>query len=325
MKIYILAGNVVFADVLTTPNGRSKGCGIVEYSTREEAEKAIEELNNVDFDGRPVFVREDRETEPKFNHNTRTQSKPQPAPEGSQLFINNLPYSVQWRELKDLFKEVGEVSRADVILDQRGRSKGHGTVSFTKVEAAKAAIEKFDGYELEGRPLEVREDKFSSRPFPPYASRGGRRGGFKPQVPRFRFNKPAPNPFTDRATGNGEPSATIFVSNLPWATTDNDLVELFRTVGPVKRAQIKLEPTGRSAGTGVVEFFEPIHAETSIARFTNYEYGGRPLSLSFVSYYAAPAHRVPKPVESSEVRSAEPEPEAKPAPAPAVVAKEGEK
>lgn len=63
-----LAGNVVFADVLTTPNGRSKGCGIVEYATREEAERAIEELNNVELDGRPVFVREDRETEPKFNH-----------------------------------------------------------------------------------------------------------------------------------------------------------------------------------------------------------------------------------------------------------------
>ncbi|KAF5100696.1 hypothetical protein DV451_002459 [Geotrichum candidum] len=317
-----LAGNVVFADVLTTPNGRSKGCGIVEYATREEAERAIEELNNVELDGRPVFVREDRETEPKFNHNTRPQTKPQPAAEGSQLFVNNLPYSVQWRELKDLFSEVGEVSRADVILDQRGRSKGHGTVAFSSPDAAKAAIEKFDGYELEGRPLEVREDKFSnSRPFPPYAGRvNNRRGGFKPQAPRFRFNRPPPNPFTDRATGNGEPSATIFVSNLPWATTDNDLVELFRTVGPVKRAQIKLEPSGRSAGTGVVEFFEPIHAETSIARFTNYEYGGRPLSLSFVSYYAAPAPRAPKYKESSEVNAAEPEAEAKPAAAAAAPA-----
>jgi RNA recognition motif-containing protein len=239
---------------------------------------------------------------------------------------------VQWRELKDLFAEVGEVSRADVILDQRGRSKGHGTVAFASVDAAKAAIEKFDGYELEGRPLEVREDKFSSRPFPSYTGRvNNRRGGFKPQAPRFRFNRPPPNPFTDRATGNGEPSATIFVSNLPWATTDNDLVELFRTVGPVKRAQIKLEPSGRSAGTGVVEFFEPIHAETSIARFTNYEYGGRPLSLSFVSYYAAPAPRASKYKESSEVNAAEPDAEAKSAAAPAApaaaapaAAKEGE-
>lgn len=44
-------------------NGRSKGCGLVEYATQEEAAKAIAELNNTELEGRLIFVREDREPE----------------------------------------------------------------------------------------------------------------------------------------------------------------------------------------------------------------------------------------------------------------------
>jgi RNA recognition motif-containing protein len=48
----------VFADVLTNAMGRSKGCGVVEYATEEEAKKAIETLSDKQFMGRPIFVRE---------------------------------------------------------------------------------------------------------------------------------------------------------------------------------------------------------------------------------------------------------------------------
>ena len=41
--------------------GRSKGCGIVEYSTAEEAAQAILTLHDRMLGGRPVCVREDRE------------------------------------------------------------------------------------------------------------------------------------------------------------------------------------------------------------------------------------------------------------------------
>lgn len=37
------------------------GCGIVEYSTPEEAQNAMATLTDTILDGRPIFVREDRE------------------------------------------------------------------------------------------------------------------------------------------------------------------------------------------------------------------------------------------------------------------------
>ena len=55
------AGNVVRADVLIGDDGRSKGCGIVEYATVEEANQAILQLHNSNLKGRLIFVREDRD------------------------------------------------------------------------------------------------------------------------------------------------------------------------------------------------------------------------------------------------------------------------
>jgi hypothetical protein len=96
------------------------------------------------------------------------------------------------------------------------------------------------------------------------------------------------------------PSNLIYVRNLPWSTSNEDLVELFTTIGKVTRAEIQYEPNGRSRGTGVVEFEQMPDAETAIgmclfpalscnadfplAKFTGYQYGGRPLGLSYVKY-----------------------------------------
>lgn len=54
-------GHVVRADIMTDLDGRSKGCGIVEYATPSEARDAIIRLNNTELLGRPIHVREDRE------------------------------------------------------------------------------------------------------------------------------------------------------------------------------------------------------------------------------------------------------------------------
>jgi RNA recognition motif-containing protein len=57
-------------------------------------------------------------------------------------------------------------------------------------------------------------------------------------------------------------------AQLPWSTSNEDLVDLFSTIGPVKRAEIQYEPSGRSRGSGVVEFEDPELAETSICEYS---------------------------------------------------------
>jgi len=147
-------GNVVYADVLRDDSGRSKGCGIVEFESRAEAVKAIKELSDTKLDGRPIFVREDRED--KRSESFRSKK---PAA-GSQIFIQNLPYETSWQDLKDEFRKVGEVLRAEIHMSD-GRSRGQGTVLFEKAADASRAIKEYDGTNFQGRSITVREDKFA--------------------------------------------------------------------------------------------------------------------------------------------------------------------
>ncbi|EPS45345.1 hypothetical protein H072_560 [Dactylellina haptotyla CBS 200.50] len=363
------AGEVLFADVLLLPNGMSKGCGIVEYATRDQAQNAVNTLSNQNLMGRLVYVREDREAEPRFtgppgaartggpsggsgygggggggggagggygsNYNTGGSmggggGGGSGGAGGRQIFVSNLPFNVGWQDLKDMFRQAGTVLRADVHIGHDGRPKGSGIVAFETPEDAKNAIQQFNGHDWQGRVLEVREDRFAgSTPFGGgggggggFGGRGGFGGGFGGRGGGFGgrggfgggrgtfggnynrgtygggsgggsgsaggsdFNAPSaqPNPFTDFAAGGGDRSATIFVRNLPWSTSNDDLIELFTTIGKVERAEIQYEPSGRSRGTGVVQFDNAENAETAISKFTGYQYGGRPLGLTFVKY-----------------------------------------
>jgi len=82
------------------------------------------------------------------------------------------------------------------------------------------------------------------------------------------------------AYAEAEPSQQIMVRNLPWSTANEDLVELFETTGQVELAEILFDGT-RSKGCGVVQFAQVGEAETAIAKFQQYMYGGRPLDVRF--------------------------------------------
>lgn len=75
-----------------------------------------------------------------------------------KLFVGNLPYQTTEADLKDLFSKAGEVSDSAVIMDRdRGISKGFGFVTFANDAEADAAIEMWNGKELDGRALTVNE------------------------------------------------------------------------------------------------------------------------------------------------------------------------
>jgi RNA recognition motif-containing protein len=85
----------------------------------------------------------------------------------TKLFVGNLPFSATGAELEGLFGQVGRVTSANVISDKfSGQSRGFGFVEMDSAQEAQTAIEKFNGYELQGRALTVNEAK-------PQENRGG--------------------------------------------------------------------------------------------------------------------------------------------------------
>ena len=76
-----------------------------------------------------------------------------------KLYVGNLPYTVDDAQLRDMFSKAGEVASATIIIDRmnRNRSKGFGFVEMANDTEAGAAIDMYNGKELEGRALTVNE------------------------------------------------------------------------------------------------------------------------------------------------------------------------
>ena len=93
-----------------------------------------------------------------------------------RLYIGNLSFNTTEASLREAFAQAGEVTSAMVMIDRvTGRSRGFGFVEMTTDEGAQAAIDMFNGKELDGRVLTVNE----ARPLterPPRRPMGG--GGF---------------------------------------------------------------------------------------------------------------------------------------------------
>jgi RNA recognition motif-containing protein len=72
------------------------------------------------------------------------------------LFVGNLPYSVDDSDLEAAFSAHGDVVSALVVRDREtGRSRGFGFVEMATEEAAEVAVGALDGFELDGRRLRV--------------------------------------------------------------------------------------------------------------------------------------------------------------------------
>ena len=92
-----------------------------------------------------------------------------------KLYVGGIAYETSENGLKDAFAQAGTVVSAAIIMDRMtGRSKGFGFVEMASDAEANAAIEMWNGKDLDGRKLTVNE----ARPPEPRAPReGGFRGG----------------------------------------------------------------------------------------------------------------------------------------------------
>ena len=78
------------------------------------------------------------------------------------MVVLNLSWQTTWRALREVFSSAGKISRADVALDDAGRSRGYGTVRFSTEEEAARAIATLNGTEVDGRIITVRMDKYQN-------------------------------------------------------------------------------------------------------------------------------------------------------------------
>ena len=89
----------------------------------------------------------------------------------TKLYVGNLAFGTTSEQLQELFAQAGTVQSANVVEDREtGRSRGFAFVEMSTNAEAAAAIDQFNGKEIDGRALKVNEAK-------PRENRGGGGGG----------------------------------------------------------------------------------------------------------------------------------------------------
>lgn len=221
--------------------GRARGFCFVSLETKEQAEAALQQLDGIIVDGRPISVRvfrADRNKGPlrpgdsrggplgPRSGDPRTSSQSFRPPLGSRppggarpgsnddstVYVGNLPFDAVEEDITQFFKDAGfeTVRRVHLPVDQDGRRRGFGFVTLADEEAAKGAAETLDGRSFRGRNLGVN-----------LARRGGGAGGGAGHGGPPRQNRPPPRssyepPATDRSGGPGGSSDSLPRQEEPW-------------------------------------------------------------------------------------------------------------
>jgi len=101
-----------------------------------------------------------------------------------KLYVGNLAFSTDDQTLNTMFAEAGPVDSVRIVADQAtGRSRGFAFVEMATDEGAKAAIERFNEKEVDGRRLTVNEARPKTNDGGSFAGAGG--GGGRRREPRW--------------------------------------------------------------------------------------------------------------------------------------------
>ncbi|XP_052159327.1 uncharacterized protein LOC127776816 isoform X2 [Oryza glaberrima] len=122
---------------------KSLGYGYVNFMSREDATRAMENLNFTVVNGKPIRV--------MFSNRDPTLRKSGLA----NVFIKNLEPNIDNKSLYEMFLSFGAILSSKVATDFNGKSKGYGFIQFESESSAKDAINGLNGMLANGQKIFV--------------------------------------------------------------------------------------------------------------------------------------------------------------------------
>lgn len=197
--------------------------------------------------------RDDRRREPR----ERRRTPPEPTDDERDrrtVFVQQLAARLRTYQLEEFFAQVGPVKEAQIVKDRvSNRSKGVGYVEFKNEESVEKALQ-LTGQKLLGIPIIA-------------------------QLTEAEKNRQARNTEGVATLSNGIPFHRLYVGNIHFSITEDDLRTVFEPFGALEFCQLQKEEQGRSKGYGFVQFNQPDEAKEALEKMNGFELAGRPIRV----------------------------------------------
>ncbi|KAH7685461.1 RNA-binding protein 39 [Dioscorea alata] len=236
------------------------------HSRRHEVEREMERSRSKDRALRErererELERELREREGRRYKDKKEVVELEADPERDQrtVFAYQMPLKATERDVYEFFSQVGKVRDVRLIMDRNSRrSKGVGYVEFYDVMSVPNAIA-LSGHLLLGQPVMVKPSE---------------------------AEKNLVQSTTAGAAGAAGVAALrkLYVGNLHFSITEDQLRQIFEPFGPVELVQLPLDlETGHCRGYGFVQFAQLEHAKAAQSLNGKLDIAGRIIKVSAVT------------------------------------------
>ncbi|OQN96023.1 hypothetical protein B0A48_18014 [Cryoendolithus antarcticus] len=195
--------------------------------------------------------------EPRRDNRERRRTPPEPTDDERDrrtVFVQQLAARLRTKELIQFFEQVGPVKEAQIVKDRvSNRSKGVGYVEFRQEESVEKAIG-LTGQKLLGIPIIA-------------------------QLTEAEKNRQARTTEGVATLSNGIPFHRLYVGNIHFSITEDDLRNVFEPFGALEFCQLQKDDGGRSKGYGFVQFTDPTEAKEALEKMNGFELAGRPIRV----------------------------------------------
>jgi len=172
------------------------GYGFVRFDDRRDADDAVFELNGKELLGSRLAVEYAKQSGDRRGGGGGYRGRSRSPPRGGggsrygrpyntefRVIIENVSTQCSWQDIKDYFRQAGEVTFAKCHRERMGE----GVVEFASSKDMDNALRKLDGTELYGKRLKLRAEN------PNYSRGGGRsRSRSRSRSPRGRSRSRSP-------------------------------------------------------------------------------------------------------------------------------------
>ncbi|TQE10688.1 hypothetical protein C1H46_003591 [Malus baccata] len=244
-------GNILSCKIATDATGQSKGYGFVQFDSEEAAQSAIDKLNGMLLNDKPVFVGQFLRKQERDGNWNKTKF--------NNVYVKNVSESTTEDELRKIFGEHGQITSVVVMRDGEGKSRCFGFVNFEDPEAAAKAVEALNGKKIDEKEWYV----------------GKAQKKYERELELKERFEQSMKEASDKFQG-----VNLYIKNLDDSISDEKLKELFSEYGTVSSCKVMRDPDGNSRGSGFVAFSTAEEASRALAEMNGKMVVSKPLYVA---------------------------------------------